>query len=126
MSYLFVYGTLRKGFAHPMARFLAERARHVEAAKAPGRLYDLGLYPGMLEPAAPDDWVHGDLFELTDDEATLKALDHYESLHAQPPMFERVSGDVVTATGETMRAWYYLYRRVVSEAQRLASGDWWR
>ena len=45
--HLFVYGTLRRGSGHPMSRFLAARARLLAGARVPGRLYDLGGFPGL-------------------------------------------------------------------------------
>lgn len=124
--HLFVYGTLRKGFDHPMACFLAERADHLGGARAPGLLYDLGRYPGMLDPAEPGDWVYGDLFALHDPAATLDALDRYEGcpLPGEPALFERGLVAVTRDTGEAVTAWVYRYAGPVSEGQRLASGDY--
>ena len=71
-EYLFVYGTLLRDIGHPMAEFLARQARFVGDAKMPGRLYDLGPYPGMREPENVDDWVHGELYELRNAAVTLE------------------------------------------------------
>src|SRR5262245_63792883 len=75
---LFAYGTLRPGAGHRMAAYLARRGRLLGPARAPGRLYDLGRYPGMTGPRAADEWVRGDVYELDDPAATLAVLDRYE------------------------------------------------
>ena len=123
-DYLFVYGTLLKEVGHPMAEFLARRARHVDSAKTPGRLYDLGPYPGMLEPAGGQDWVQGELYELTETVATLAALDKYESLGTDPPLFVRQRGMVTLASGEAVSAWLYIYCGPMERARLIASGDY--
>lgn len=126
LQLLFVYGTLRPGAGHPMADFLAQRASHRSKAKARGRLYHLGRFPGMTPAQADDDWVHGDLFELpSDGDATLRALDGYENGEsAQPGYFDRGRADVLDEAGVTRHAWMYWFRGPVEEKFRVHGGDW--
>jgi gamma-glutamylcyclotransferase (GGCT)/AIG2-like uncharacterized protein YtfP len=64
---LFAYGTLRD--ARQRARVLrGALSRDVGSGSAPGALYDLGDYPGMVA-GAPDDRVPGTVIELADDAA---------------------------------------------------------
>ncbi len=107
---LFVYGTLRKGSSHPIAAYLALHARFFAEGKTRGRLLHLGAYPGMVEPEAPEDWVQGDVFELVDPEATLAALDRYESCAGPNPLYERRKATVTLSTGDKVTVWYYHYR----------------
>jgi gamma-glutamylcyclotransferase (GGCT)/AIG2-like uncharacterized protein YtfP len=108
-----------------MARYLAERARFVGEARISGRLYDLGPYPGMVEPAAPEDWVHGDLFELAELETTLAELDRYEgNATPLPCLFERGQAAITLANGELVTAWVYWYRGDVSQHTRIVSGSY--
>jgi gamma-glutamylcyclotransferase (GGCT)/AIG2-like uncharacterized protein YtfP len=123
-DYLFVYGTLRPACDHAMAGFLAKRARLLGSARVRGRLYQLDWYPGLLGPVAADDWVQGDLYELTDPEPTLADLDRYE-IDASA-LFERSLVPAVRDTQEQVSAWVYFYRGEVREAQRIASGDYLR
>jgi gamma-glutamylcyclotransferase (GGCT)/AIG2-like uncharacterized protein YtfP len=123
MSYLFVYGTLLRQSRHPMARVLAEQARHLGPAKMRGRLYDLGRYPGMLEPALDTDWVHGDLYNLGEGTTTLAELDAYELAESPlPAFFERQVAEAVRDDGTGVAAWVYWYRGEVAEGQRIVSG----
>jgi gamma-glutamylcyclotransferase (GGCT)/AIG2-like uncharacterized protein YtfP len=122
-THLFVYGTLLRRSRHPMARLLAERARYVGPAKVPGRLYDLGRYPGLLPPQSAGDWAHGDLFDLGEGTTTLAELDAYELEESPlPAYFERQIEEAILADGTRARAWVYWYRGDVAESRRIASG----
>jgi gamma-glutamylcyclotransferase (GGCT)/AIG2-like uncharacterized protein YtfP len=126
---LFVYGTLRQASAHVRALSLRQRARYLGTARVRGRLYDLGVYPGLVAPAGPDDWVTGDLFELREPAATLAEMDHYEGCTAEGDgsgLYERKQTEVVREGGERLTAWVYVYCRPVREAQRIVSGDYLR
>ena len=124
-SLLFVYGTLRRRSTHPMARLLGERARFVGAARMPGRLYDLGRYPGMTPPQQPDEWVHGDLYDLGRDATTLAELDRYENAESpQPDFFNRQIAEVTLDDGTTASALVYWWRGEVSETRRIISGNY--
>src|SRR6266436_5947534 len=86
LNYLYVYGTLKRLSRHPMARRLAQSARHVGAARIAGRLYNLGRFPGLKESRSPADWVQGDVYDLGDNaEHTLREMDAYENAESPPP-----------------------------------------
>jgi gamma-glutamylcyclotransferase (GGCT)/AIG2-like uncharacterized protein YtfP len=109
LPHLFVYGTLRRGSNNKFARLLAKQGHFVSEARVPGRLYDLGRYPGAVASDQPDQWIHGEVFSV--DNALLTALDEYEGAE-----FER-------AMAPTIGCWIYWY--VGSAPGRLiASGDW--
>jgi gamma-glutamylcyclotransferase (GGCT)/AIG2-like uncharacterized protein YtfP len=107
--FLFVYGTLRRGSNHPMAELLASHAQFIAEVKAPGRLLDLGSYPGMVEAETSDDWVSGDVFELHDPETTLAVLDRYEGCDRANPLYIRRQTQVNLSNGEKLIVWYYHY-----------------
>lgn len=111
MDHLFVYGTLRRGSDNQFARLLAERGRFLDETRVPGRLYDLGSYPGAKQSDRPNEWIVGEVFYLDEPGAVLGALDEYEG-----PEFERA---LVNS--------YWIYWYVGSEPGRLiASGDWFK
>jgi gamma-glutamylcyclotransferase (GGCT)/AIG2-like uncharacterized protein YtfP len=124
--YLFVYGTLRRRSRHPMARRLAESARHVAAAKIAGRLYDLGRFPGLKEPHSPSDWVQGDVYDLGGNaERTLPEMDAYENAESPPPTpYERQLATVTLDDGRALTVWVYWYRGDVREEAFIASGSY--
>lgn len=120
---LFVYGTLRPGSRHPMARFLAEHARHLGPAQMPGRLYDLGCYPGMIAAQDAGDRVIGDLFAIQGDADTvLSKLDEYEGATSEPRLFQRVRGVAELDAGNAVAAWFYEYLGKVRAENWLPTG----
>lgn len=123
---LFVYGTLLRDSPHPMARFLETRSRFLGEATVRGRLYDLGDYPGMLEPLNSEDWVRGELIELNEPEKTMLELDRYEGCfpeHPQPYVFERKLEEIVGSEG-IVPGWVYWFRGKADEERRIGSGDY--
>lgn len=121
---LFVYGTLRRGSRHPLAGQLLAKARHLGEARYNGRLYRITHYPGAVPSSLPDEWVFGDLFELTDLDL-LAALDRYEGCgptDPQPTQYVRQLQTVTLADGTTAETWMYVYTRAVEKRERIKSG----
>ena len=61
---LFVYGTLMRGFDHPMAQLLSRGADFIGEARCQGRLYLVKHYPGLVLSDDPADVVFGELYRL--------------------------------------------------------------
>jgi gamma-glutamylcyclotransferase (GGCT)/AIG2-like uncharacterized protein YtfP len=61
---LFVYGTLMRGFDHPMAQLLSRSAEFLGEARCQGRLYLIKHYPGLVLSGDPADVVFGELYRL--------------------------------------------------------------
>ena len=122
-SLLFVYGTLLRRSAHPMAAFLALRGTFLGEAKIRGRLYNLGRFPGLVTNGQKD-WVYGDLFDLGEHfDSILAELDRYEDAESTADaLFERRLADVIGADGEAVQAWVYWFRGEVREEARIAAG----
>ena len=122
---IFVYGTLMRGFDHPMSKLLGAKAEFLGEASCGGRLYMIAHYPGLLHAAVDGDIVHGDLFRMRDADGLLATLDDYEGIglaHEQPTLYLRELLPVTLADGSVMQAWTYVYNRPVNEAKRIASG----
>src|SRR4026209_2263583 len=99
---LFIYGTLLPDLVRPPLDTLVAKMTRLGPATVPGRLYDLGPYPGLvLDEAAPD--VHGELFALPEDPAVLESLDDYEG----SCLYRRVECRATAANGETTACWVY-------------------
>lgn len=124
---LFVYGTLLSTAGHPMGARLRRQARLIGEASIQGRLYDLGRYPGLLASADAPWKVHGELYALDSPATALKWLDAYEGIvpgrHDRND-YERVQFPVCLASGETISAWVYLYRKDVRRLQAIEDGRW--
>lgn len=103
-GHIFVYGTLRHGSNHPMARRLSAQARHIGKARTPGHLYDMGWYPAALFDASAATRVVGDVFALPPGGRLLAEIDAYE---VGDPNYERITLELsVTGAGQ-VRAWAY-------------------
>jgi gamma-glutamylcyclotransferase (GGCT)/AIG2-like uncharacterized protein YtfP len=125
--YLFVYGTLLSAAGHPMGARLRRESRLVGEASMPGRLYRISQYPGLVEEAAAQPWVAGEVYALNHPAASLTWLDAYEGIVPEAGArneYERVERLVRLVSGEELTAWVYLYRQPVAGLQVIASGRW--
>ena len=116
-SLLFVYGTLRPFADVEMAKWLRSSARYLGTATTPGRLYDLGAYPGMTVARRRGERVVGDVYRVTN-ARVFRVLDNYEA------RFVRERCIVNLARGGRKIAWAYRYRYAVASTARIASGDY--
>lgn len=124
---LFVYGTLRRGAGHPMHHLLAQYARWMGTATFPGKLVDLGEYPGAVASANPAHLVRGEVYGVLNAGTLFPQLDAYEEFWPQNPggsLYQRQEKTVLLASGEPVTAWMYLYNRPVKGLPLVASGDW--
>ena len=125
--HLFVYGTLLSGARHAMGERLRSEASLVGEASIQGRLYSLGRYPGLVESADAHDIVHGEVYALDDPISALEWLDAYEGIRPGPGEnnpYERVVRPVRLASGATLTAWVYLYRKSVRMRPPVPGGHW--
>jgi gamma-glutamylcyclotransferase (GGCT)/AIG2-like uncharacterized protein YtfP len=124
---LFVYGTLLSCAGHPMGERLRRGASLLGEASIQGRLYSLGRYPGLVESADADDIVHGEAYALDNPSAALEWLDAYEGIRpggGERNPYERVERPVRLASGATIAAWVYLYRKSVRMRPPVFGGHW--
>ncbi len=122
---LFVYGTLMRGFDHPMARLLAGHADFLGEATCRGRLFLIKHYPGLMLSDAGGDLVHGELFRMRVPDELLRELDMYEACgegFPEPTEYLRELIEVRRADGVTEQAWTYLYNWPVTDLPRIESG----
>jgi gamma-glutamylcyclotransferase (GGCT)/AIG2-like uncharacterized protein YtfP len=122
---LFVYGTLMRGFDHPMARLLAANADFLGRATCHGRLYLVKHYPGLVTSDDPADIVHGELFALHERDALLREFDMYEACgegFAEPTEYVRRMIALTLEDGTASEAWTYVYNWPVTNLPRITSG----
>jgi gamma-glutamylcyclotransferase (GGCT)/AIG2-like uncharacterized protein YtfP len=122
---LFVYGTLMRGFDHPMARLLAGSADFISEAHCRGRLYRVAHYPALVPSDDPSDIAHGELFRLRARDELLRELDMYEACgedFPQPTEYVRQMLPLTLADGSRVEAWTYVYNWPVAHLARIASG----
>ena len=122
---LFVYGTLMRGFDHPMARLLSANADFVGEARCRGRLYLVKHYPGLVLSEDAADIVHGELYRLRAPGEMLLEFEMYEACgEGFPPPTEylRQMLSVTLEDGSASDAWTYVYNWPVEKLPRIDSG----
>lgn len=132
-DFLFVYGTLRRMHRitghqpHPMHQVLAQHSHYVGMASCPGRLFDIGQYPGLLPPLRTGEQVVGELYRLKMPVLALALLDEYECYYPGQPRrseYIREPWRVESAELGTVSAWVYRYNRPVRGLRQLVGGDY--
>jgi gamma-glutamylcyclotransferase (GGCT)/AIG2-like uncharacterized protein YtfP len=118
---LFIYGTLMPGL-----RLEAEMhgARFLGAAQVPGRLVDLGRYPGLL---SGEGVVTGEVYEV--DDTHLGRLDVVEDMVPGNRVASQYWREVVTVCGGPLQGQQvqtYVYNRPVDGCTPIAHGDYRR
>lgn len=122
---LFVYGTLMRGFDHPMAKLLSRSADFIGEARCRGRLYLVKHYPGLVLSDDPADVAFGELYRLRAPDELLREFDMYEACgegFAEPTEYVRQMAPVTLDGGAVCEAWTYIYNRPVAHLPRIASG----
>ena len=124
-DHLFVYGTLMRGFDHPMAKLLSRSAEFCGEARCRGRLYLIKHYPGLVLSDDPSEIVFGELYRLRDRDALLGEFDMYEACgegFPEPTEYLRKMLQVTQEDGATSEAWTYVYNWPVIGLPHIASG----
>lgn len=122
---LFVYGTLMRGFDHPMAQLLSRSAEFLGEARCRGRLYLVKHYPGMVLSEDPGEVVFGELFRLRAPAELLREFDMYEACgegFKAPTEYIRQMLPVTRDDHAAEQAWTYIYNWPVTRLPRIESG----
>ena len=122
---LFVYGTLMRGFDHPMAKLLSRSADFLGEAQCRGRLYLIKHYPGLVLSDHADDIVFGELYRLRARDELLGEFDMYEACgpgFKPPTEYLREMLNVTLGDGTVSEAWTYVYNWPVTNLPQIASG----
>jgi gamma-glutamylcyclotransferase (GGCT)/AIG2-like uncharacterized protein YtfP len=122
---LFVYGTLMRGFDHPMAKLLSRNADFLGGARCRGRLHMVKEYPGLVLSADSNDRVFGELYRLRSPEELLREFDMYEACgegFVEPTEYIRQMLPVIGDDGAISQAWTYIYNWPTAGLPRIASG----
>lgn len=124
-DYLFVYGTLSEKLAPKEIAPVVKRLKYVGDGFVRGRLYDLGEFPAIKLRSNSRTRVHGRIYKLPADKATIRSIDAYEEYFpAQPDksLYLRKLTDVELENGKKVRSWIYEYKGRPA-ASRLIKSD---
>lgn len=121
-NFLFVYGTLMRGFPLHTHLNAGVGSRYLGPGKITGRLFDLGEYPGAL-PGSGAETVCGEIYELLNPDL----LDQIDGVEGAPPhghLFHRRRVRVIRPDGEEIEAWCYFYNDSFAGGDPISSGDY--
>lgn len=123
-NFLFVYGTLMSASTHSMAKHLRHHAKLIGPARWPGKLFLVNHYPGAIESKHPNDWVLGEVFELTNP-AVLDELDRYEECSSEFPEPHEYKRAIKTVfvDNQAILCWIYIYNRPTQDLELIPSGQ---
>jgi gamma-glutamylcyclotransferase (GGCT)/AIG2-like uncharacterized protein YtfP len=126
VKHLFVYGTLMQDTDSPMARFLHARATSMGFATLPGRLYDLGSYPGAVYDPEESRLIQGQIYQIQSPETVFPTLDIYEGVTATPEIPAEYRREKVNAHlgNQTLPCWTYLYILNTDHLPLIESGNY--
>jgi len=125
-DHVFFYGTLMSPFNRPGRQRISPKLNFKGRGFIQAALFDLGIYPAAI-PADDRSKVWGELYEMTDSQAVLAALDEIEGYRPNEPersLYTRVITDATLEDGRVEKAWAYFYNAPLGQARRIASGDY--
>ena len=115
-AYLFVYGTLRKGYGLKLLQEIGSALTYVGEATVQATLFDLGDFPGAVKGGEAE--IKGDVFTLHDWQV-FDLLDAYEG-----EAFKREEAKVRLQSGEKVKAWLYWYTGNTANCPAIPNGDY--
>jgi gamma-glutamylcyclotransferase (GGCT)/AIG2-like uncharacterized protein YtfP len=126
--YLFVYGTLRTGFNHPVNREIMNDVEWMGESAIRGKLYDIGKYPGALRATdSKQVFIKGEVLRIKYPKKVLRILDQYEGFDPELPGKSEYYRDqelVRLADGKEIKAWVYWYNFPVEGKRRIRHRDY--
>ena len=126
--YLFVYGTLRKGFDLPLKKKISQNIEWMGGSEIKGKLYDIGKYPGALPLEKNEKSViRGEVIRINNPVKVMKVLDNYEGYDPKKlkdSEYYREREKVVLENGKKVDAWVYWYNFPVEGKKRIRHKDY--
>lgn len=125
-SKFFFYGTLMQGQSRgPIVKSLGGRV--IARATIPGRLVDLGSYPGLVDLGSPKSLVHGELVRFSNVSAAMEefdAIEGFRGFEKTGSLYGRTWVAVQDESEKVHHAWTYHFQREWRKANIIPSGDW--
>ncbi|MDR9415873.1 MAG: gamma-glutamylcyclotransferase family protein [Gracilimonas sp.] len=124
-TFLFVYGTLKRGFNNQVAEHLHRTQTFVGEGSFPGKLFKISFYPGAVYQPKASTKVYGDLFQITEHADSLfSLLDDYEGIHPNEPETAEFKREIIPihCKQELIFAHCYVYKGDYSELSIIKSG----
>ncbi|WP_247236626.1 gamma-glutamylcyclotransferase [Telluribacter sp. SYSU D00476] len=124
-QYLFVYGTLMRGYENPFATLLQQYATWVGEGTMTGLLYRISWYPGAIFLDDPKYRVFGEVYQIVEPDALLRELDAYEDVSPieSESLYLRRLVPVQLTTGQMLECWTYLFNKSVAGLEQIIGGN---
>jgi len=123
---LFVYGTLMRGFDHPMAKLLSRSADFLGAARCRGRLYLIKHYPGLVLSDDPTESCSANCTacaSATPCSASSTCMRPAARVFRSRPNISARCCRWTLDDGSAGEAWTYIYNWPVTGLPRIALGE---
>lgn len=107
------------------AKQLRGQSTYLAKASLPGRLYQIGWFPGAISEPQGTERVWGELYRMHQPAYLLPVLDDYEETAdsgSGAGLFVRKVVPVSCA-GQTLSCWVYLYNGPTDSIPQIKSGD---
>jgi len=119
-DYVFLYGTLMRGFESHDSLGVSERAEFAGEGHCVGTLYDLDDYPGMTLEG--DGRVRGELYRGGDD--LLEDIDRFARYYPESYDDSVYVRHLEQVVDRDLDAWVYVYNLPIEDGTVVESGDW--
>lgn len=113
------------GFDRRRRAGIDDKLTYVGRGSIRAALFDVGLYPAAVP--APETQVWGEVYEMTEPETVLAALDEIEGYSVDDPdssLYLRQETEVRLPDGRFAKASVYFYNAPLGHALRIESGDY--
>ena len=124
-NFVFFYGTLMAGFDRRRRAGIDTKLTYRGRGSIRASLFDLGIYPAAVPATEGNVW--GEVYEMSEPETVLTALDDIEGYRPDDPdksLYSRAAAQVTMPDGSREQAWVYFYNAPLGRAPRIASGDY--
>lgn len=124
-EFLFAYGTLQPGLAPEQVADVVRDLVIVGNGSVPGKLYDLGSFPGAVLESSSSRRISGTVYRLPAGAGILHRLDEYEEYDPESPnasQFIRRLFPVQLTDGLILECWVYEYNGSRDHAPIVESG----
>ncbi|MCB1178644.1 MAG: gamma-glutamylcyclotransferase [Leptospiraceae bacterium] len=119
-EYIFVYGTLRRGFKVGARSFFENFTKFLSVGYIQGKLFEVSFFPALIQSNNQNDKVSGEIYEIIKEkERFFRRIDYYEG-----SMYERKKINVISLEGDQIQCWVYLYIKPVTKLEEIPSGDY--
>lgn len=125
--FIFVYGLLKSKYENEAAQTVRKNCTLIGEGRMPGRLYNIGTYPGAVYIEDATTFVYGEIFEIQQNEENLiHYLDRFEGVGADFPEPNEYHKEIIPVQTEqgVIQASCYLYNWNLERLELIKTGNY--